>query len=87
LMTSGLTVWDDGYPSGGNFWSDYNGTDINKDGVGDTPYIIGADNIDHYPLMTPYPIPEFSSVIILPLFIVLALLVAVVCKKRLKQTG
>ena len=22
------SIWDDGYPSGGNYWSDYNGTDL-----------------------------------------------------------
>jgi parallel beta-helix repeat protein len=45
-------IWDNGYPSGGNYWSDYNGTDANHDGIGDTPYIIDANNVDHYPLMT-----------------------------------
>ena len=35
----------------GNFWSDYNGTDTNGDGVGDTPYVIDVLNQDRYPLM------------------------------------
>jgi len=54
--------WDNDYPSGGNYWSDYNGTDLfrgayqnetGSDGIGDTPYIIDMNNIDHYPLMGP----------------------------------
>jgi parallel beta-helix repeat protein len=56
-------AWDDGYPSGGNYWSDYNGTDLHSgpyqnetssDGMGDTPYVIDADNQDRYPLMHPW---------------------------------
>jgi len=43
--------WDDGYPSGGNYWSDYKGTDSDNDGIGDTPYVIDANNTDNYPLM------------------------------------
>jgi parallel beta-helix repeat protein len=35
----------------GNYWSDYNGSYINQDGIGDTPYIIDSSNTDHYPLM------------------------------------
>ena len=42
-------AWDNGKE--GNYWSDYNGTDIDGDGIGDTPYFIDALNIDHYPLM------------------------------------
>jgi parallel beta-helix repeat protein len=53
-------IWDGGYPSGGNYWSDYNGTDLKtgpyqnetgSDGIGDTPYIIDSSNQDNFPLM------------------------------------
>jgi parallel beta-helix repeat protein len=55
--------WDDGYPSGGNYWSDYNGSDLylgpyqnitGSDGIGDAPYVIDASNTDKYPLMEPF---------------------------------
>ena len=55
-------TWDNGYPSGGNYWNDYNGTDFysgpyqnltGSDGIGDTPYVINENNTDNYPLMSP----------------------------------
>jgi parallel beta-helix repeat protein len=57
-----LDVWDDRYPSGGNYWSNYTGTDLysgsyqnetSSDGIGDTSYIIDENNADDYPLMAP----------------------------------
>jgi parallel beta-helix repeat protein len=48
-----INVWDDGYPSGGNYWSDYVGVDADADGVGDTPYTIDANNTDRFPLSAP----------------------------------
>jgi parallel beta-helix repeat protein len=74
--------WDDDYPSGGNYWSDYNGTDANHDGIGDTPYVIDANNTDHYPLMTQYIIPEFPSFIILPLFMITTILAVILYRRK-----
>ena len=48
-------IWNDTYPSGGNYWDDYSGVDENDDGIGDTPYnISGASNQDCYPLIHPW---------------------------------
>ena len=58
-----IDIWDDGYPIGGNYWSNYTildekkGTSQNEagsDGIGDTPHIIDPNNTDRYPLMVPY---------------------------------
>lgn len=41
--------WDNGME--GNYWSDYTGKDENQDGIGESPYIIDANNQDNHPLM------------------------------------
>ena len=47
--TSGNNQWDSG--TEGNYYSDYTGTDSNRDGIGDTPYNIpGGSSVDRYPL-------------------------------------
>ena len=56
-------IWDDGYPSGGNYWSDFSDVDLHQgpyqnetgiDGIWDHPYIIDENNHDNYPLVSPY---------------------------------
>ena len=77
-----FNIWDDGIE--GNYWSNYNGTDSNGDGIGDTPHTLYLDNKDNYPLMN--VIPEFPSWIILPLFLT-ATLVVLICKTKLRKKG
>jgi parallel beta-helix repeat protein len=40
--------WDDGFE--GNYWSNYTGVDTDSDGVGNTPFVLDANNVDHHPL-------------------------------------
>jgi hypothetical protein len=63
LNESYSSIWDDGYPSGGNYWSDHNPPDIynglyqnetGRDKIGDIPYIIDKNNTDRYPLIYPF---------------------------------
>jgi len=64
FYTSGYAnFWDDGYPSGGNYWSDYTDIDVfsgpyqnvtGSDGIGDIPYTIDENNQDRYPLIYPW---------------------------------
>ena len=65
---TGENDWNDSYPSGGNYWHDYDDVDEKKgpnqdqdgyDNIGDTPYeISGGKSQDLYPLMFPVDIPS-----------------------------
>ena len=63
LSSQSISVWDDGYPSGGNYWHDYSNVDEKSsptqdqdgnDGIWDNPYIINENNRDNYPSVRPY---------------------------------
>jgi hypothetical protein len=87
--TEAVHTWDDGKQ--GNFWSDYNGTDADGDGVGDTPYVIDVQNQDRYPLTelaaTPPPTPSKlpTEVLIVAIVLPIILVAAVVAYYKRKQ--
>lgn len=47
---TGGNLWDNGCE--GNYWSNYNGTDLSNDGIGDT--CLPWEGVDNYPLVNPY---------------------------------
>ena len=60
VSAGSINNWDNGYPSGGNYWSDYDQPDeyqgsaqniTGSDGIGDAPYVIDESNQDNYPRM------------------------------------
>jgi len=68
--TIGTYSWDNGYPSGGNYWNDYNGTDLSSgmyqnetgsDGITDAAYLIDVNNQDNYPLAAPISIFDVGN--------------------------
>ena len=77
-----VNKWDDGYPSGGNYWSDYeerypNATEIDGTGIWDTPYVIDENNQDNYPV-----VPEFASFLIPPVFTITTVLTVTICRRK-----
>ena len=55
VISNGLfNNWSGRWNVTGNHWSNYNGADMDSDGRGDTPYIIERNNVDYYPLMSPW---------------------------------
>lgn len=79
-----INFWDNGLI--GNYWSNYSGQDLNGDNIGDSPHVIFENNQDNYPLIMPVKIvtiPEFSSWIIIPIFLV-ATLAVIQLRKKMK---
>ena len=61
-FSEAIHSWDNGKI--GNYWSNYNGTDANNNGIGDTYYRIDVLNQDRYPLIVspaqpPVPAAKF----------------------------
>jgi nitrous oxidase accessory protein NosD len=63
LEDTATSTWNASYPTGGNYWSNYTGSDLfhgpgqnvsGGDGIGDTPMVLNATTADHYPLMVPW---------------------------------
>jgi parallel beta-helix repeat protein len=94
ISTLSNNIWDDGYPSGGNYWDDfeekyptvedvYSGefqNETGSDGIWDHPYLVDAEDVDHHPL-----VPEFPSFLILPLFMIATILAVVIYRRKLEQ--
>ena len=88
VPTPSENIWDNDYPLGGNYWSDYSGMET---------YVIDENNVDHYPQAqqinfsalapTPTPtVPEFSSwTILLLLSIILSTVGLLVYHKKHKH--
>ncbi len=62
-LDTSQSIWDYGYPSGGNYWGNYTGNDqfrgkyqnlTGADGIGDSPHFITSTEVDSYPLMGPF---------------------------------
>ncbi len=86
-IDSYIQVWMSDQPTiDMNYWSVYNGTDNDGDGIGDSAYYYHDILQDSHPLMDPVPlIPEFPSWIILPLVLALTLVVSFY-RKRISKT-
>jgi parallel beta-helix repeat protein len=54
-LSGGGNIWHNG--SVGNYWSDYDGEDLNGDGIGDTN--LPWERVDYYPLMSVFWRPRF----------------------------
>ncbi len=97
-----VDLWDNGFPLSGNYWSNYTGVDekqgpsqneAGSDGIGDTPFALDANNIDHYPLIAPFheqeqPATDQTGLLIgAGLIVILVIATFSVLLPRKKQRG
>ena len=60
-------IWDNDYPLGGNYWSNYanqypGAKELDSSGMWDTPHVIDENNQDRYPLLNPVAITQIKVV-------------------------
>ncbi len=60
-------IWDNDYPAGGNYWSNYanqypNAKELDSSGIWDIPNVIDENNQDRYPLLNPIDIAQVQVV-------------------------
>jgi len=86
-LNSYVQVWMSDEPTiDMNYWADYNGTDSDGDGIGDSPHFYHDILQDSHPLMEPVPaIPEFPLWAILPLFMIVTILLILISFKKRKH--
>jgi parallel beta-helix repeat protein len=89
--TASSNVWDNG--TYGNYWGDYTGWDgtwilgfvVGRDGIGDQPYVINTNNIDHYPVTTNWPPPDIGQVAVVIVLVVAVVGVAFFIRRKRKR--
>ncbi|MGD2066814.1 MAG: NosD domain-containing protein [Candidatus Bathyarchaeota archaeon] len=86
ILDDKIYFWEMDSGEIGNYWSDYTGKDADGDGIGDSPYSIGNQILDNYPLMEPVRIiPEFPLWVILQVTIVAVLVLAAIYRMKLHK--
>jgi parallel beta-helix repeat protein len=84
-----VNIWDNGSIFGGNYWSDFaakypNATQIDASGIWDTPYAVDSTNVDRYPMVNPPVVPEFSSFLLVVVFVATTIPLALIWRERRK---
>jgi parallel beta-helix repeat protein len=86
-LDSYVQVWMSDQPTiDMNYWTDYNGTDNDGDGIGDSAYFYHDILQDSHPLIEPVPlIPEFPSWAPMLIVLIVVLVVAAIYRRGLNK--